>query len=259
VRRRTVIAAAGALVLAATGLALAALRPWEDAAPARGGARPPSPGFPGGHPIDAAQVTSGRLSMERLPEELGTALELQSAEIVKNAEALESKQARITGVCAPGSAIRVIAADGSVSCQRLPRGVVSVPALAGVARLSSTVTAQGTVPGGVGRFQERGEDDYLVVPIPLPDGAVITSFSYVFFDAADAIDGVAYLYRSDDQSMAGVSTSGVGDGVRVVTTEEIHLPRVDAARYAYFVYFQVSATAGANLLPISASVAYRLP
>jgi hypothetical protein len=249
-----------AVLLVAAGVALAALRPWEeDGMAPRAGARPSSPGFPGGHPIDAAQIASGRLPLARLPEEVGATLETHSAEIVKNAEAIEGKQARITGTCAPGSAIRVIAGDGSVACQRLPRGVASVSALAGVPRLSSTATAQGSVPGAVGRYQERGEDDFLVVPVALPDGAVVTAFTYVYFDADPSVDGVAYLYRSDDQPMAAVWTEGAADTVRVASSDEVTLPRVDAARYAYFVYFQTSGSAGANLLPISASIAYRLP
>jgi hypothetical protein len=59
--------------------------------------------------------------------------------------------------------------------------------------------------------------------------------------------------------MAALATSTAADEVRVVSTEEVKLRRVDAGRYAYFVYFQVSAEAGANLVPISASVTYRLP
>jgi hypothetical protein len=197
--------------------------------------------------------------MERMPAEVTGALEQHSAEIVRTAEALEGKQQRVSGTCAPGSAIRVIAEDGSVSCQRLPRGVTSVTALAAVPRLSSTGTAQGSVAGGVGRFQTSGEDDFLVAPVSLPDGAVVSGFTYHFYDNDPAVDGAAYLYRSDDVPMAAAVTSGAANEVRAATTEEVAQRRVDAARYAYFVYFQLSAEAGANLVPISASVAYRLP
>ena len=146
-----------------------------------------------------------------------------------------------------------------MSCQAFPRGVASVTALAGVARLSTSGTAQGSVKGGVGRFQTSGEDDFLVAPLTLPDGAQVTGLSYVFFDADPRIDGAAYLYRSDDEPMAALATRGASDEVRAVRTEEVKLRKVDAGRYAYFVYFQVSAEAGANLVPISASVTYRLP
>lgn len=250
-------------VLALAGAAGAAwwwLRP--PAAPdqaAATGARLPSHSFPGGRPITAEEITSGRLAMSRLPSEVTAALELHSAEIVRTAEALETKQARITGTCAPGSAIRVIGEDGSVSCQKLPKGVTSVSALVAVPRLSSTGTAQGSVAGGVGRFQTKGEDDFLVAPITLPDGAVVTGFTFHYYDADPAVDGAAYLYRSDDAPLAAAVTSGAANEVRVASTEEVAQRKVDATRYAYFVYFQVSAEAGANLVPISASVSYRLP
>jgi hypothetical protein len=253
--RWTLLLTAAASALGAAGLMLAVA--GSRAAPER--PRSERERDLASRPIDAAQIGVGRLKMERLPEEVGKALEAHSEEIVRTAEALEGKQARITGSCGPGSAIRVISEDGSVSCQRFPKGVVSVTALAAVPRLQSTTTAPNAVRGGVGRYQTGGEDDYLVVPIVLPDGAVVTSFTYVYYDNAEGIDGTAYLYRSDDRPLAVASTTGAADEVRSATSEQIEQRRVDAGRYAYFVYFQVSAQAGAALTPISASVSYRLP
>lgn len=218
--------------------------------------RPPAPPAP---KFDAAQISSGRLSMERLPTEVGQALEMQSEEIVKTAQALEGKQARITGTCAPGSAMRVISENGTVICQHLPRGVFSVAALTAAPINASTTTAPATVRGGVGRYQTGGEDDFLVAPVSLPDGAIVTGFAYAFYDDSSDVDGAAYLYRSDAQAMAQVSTRGAADEVRTASTEEIDLKKVDTSRYAYFVYFQLSTRAGGSLVPISASVFYRLP
>ena len=246
------------LAVAIAAATVAALVAREPTPPAAVEANRPQPRAPAPVPVDAASIT-GRLPMEHLPTEVGAALEAHEALLEKNAALLEQKQQRITGTCAPGSAIRVIAADGSVSCQRLPKGVTSVSALAGIPLLPTTVTSAASVAGGIGRFQTAGEDDYLVVPLALPDGAVITSFSFVFVDNSEAIDGAAYLYRSDDQPMAAVATSGNRPDVRAGVTEQIQYRKVDAANYAYFVYFQTSTAAGVSLLPISASVGYRLP
>jgi hypothetical protein len=243
------LVAAGGTLLAVRGDTLLSER--QPTAAAVSPPRPP--------PVDAAQIASGRIAMERMPEEVGTALEAFSEEIVRNAQAVETKQARITGTCAPGSAIRVIGEDGSVRCQQLPRGVVSVAAATAIPRLSSTTTEAANIHGGAGRYQSGGEDDFLVAPVALPDGAIITSFSYTYFDSAIEVDTEAYLYRSDDQPLAVIASEGADQRVRSSTTDKVVLRTVDAARYSYFVYFKISTSAGARLMPISASVAYRLP
>jgi hypothetical protein len=215
--------------------------------------------LPTAAPIDAARVQTGRLAYTTMPEEVTTALELHTKEIVHTTELLETKQARISGTCPPGAAIRVVGEDGSVVCQKLPRGVVSVSALSGFPRLSTTGTAQASVRGGVGRYETAGEDDFLVVPITLPDGATLTGFTYVFWDNDARVDGAAYLWRSDDTMLAQVRTEGGEDQVRMVTTEDVQGKRVDNSAHAYMVFMQLSAAAGPAFMPISASVSYKLP
>jgi hypothetical protein len=113
----------------------------------------------------------------------------------------------------------------------------------------------------VGRYQTAGDDDFLVVPVNLPDGAVVTGLSYVYWDADERVDGGAYLYRTDDTVVAGVTTEGARSEVRVAETDKIdpQSRRVDNAGFGYLVYMQTSAVAGAGLMPVAVSVSYRLP
>jgi len=256
----------GALLLAAAAGAALGAGGWY----ALRGSRPPPaapktvlpPDLPTASPpppIDAERIQTGRLAVERMPLEVTGALEAHSQELVRAHAEIEEKQARVSGTCAPGSAIRVVGPDGSVVCQKLPRGSVSVSALTGVPRNSATGTAQASVPGGVGRFETSGDDDFLAVPISLPDGAIVTGFSYTYWDDDPEVDGGAYLYRSDDTMMARLATSGAKAEVRVVSTDAVEPRRIDNALFSYVVYLQLSAKAGQNLMPISASVSYRLP
>jgi hypothetical protein len=259
VRARTLAGLVVALAGSAAVGALAYRALVEDPPPHARAAEAAAPDYPGGHPIDASLITTGRVALERMPPEVTGALEIHSSEIIKQAAALEAKQARVTGTCAPGSAIRLVAEDGSVLCQRLPRGVISVSALTAVPRGSATGTAQGSVPGGVGRYQTSGEDDWLVAPVPLPEGAVVTGFAYIFWDADPNVDGAAYLYRTDDVPLAAVKTQGAAQEVRIVETDVVQNRKADPVGFGYFVYFQVSSKAGAALMPIAATVSYRLP
>jgi hypothetical protein len=73
------------------------------------------------------------------------------------------------------------------------------------------------------------------------------------------VDGAAYLYRSDDTMMAQVATEDAKAEVRMASTEKVEARRVNNSGFAYMVFMQLSARAGSALMPVAASVSYRLP
>jgi hypothetical protein len=88
---------------------------------------------------------------------------------------------------------------------------------------------------------------------------MVTSFSFTYLDNSSDQETEAYLYRSDDVSLAVITSEGADEHVRTTATEKVQLHRIDAAHFGYFVYFKTSASAGPLLMPISASISYRLP
>ncbi len=58
---------------------------------------------------------------------------------------------------------------------------ISVSSLGGVAYDTSIITKHGSdCSGSNGRYTTTGASDFLIVPIQLPDGATVTSFTGVF-------------------------------------------------------------------------------
>jgi hypothetical protein len=59
--------------------------------------------------------------------------------------------------------------------------------------------------------------------------------------------------------MAEVVSRGALAEVRQLQTDKIEARKVDNSGFAYLVFMQTSAKAGANLVPIAATVSYRTP
>ena len=136
---------------------------------------------------------------------------------------------------------------------------VSVSSLGAVPRTSSVATAQGTTCShAVGRYAIAGGDEYLVVPIQLPDGATITALTAVICDNTTSSGDTVYLWRSDNVSIAetGTTVAEADNTPFTKTTTSISLGKevVDNSQYSYFLYMKVNGAAGSALIPISGIV-----
>lgn len=84
-------------------------------------------------------------------------------------------------------------------------------------------------------------DAYLVAPLDLPDGAIVTDFAVRFFDSDGTYNCSAHLNRqlytsTSTSSMASVTTSGTPGQITLNTTT-ITNATIDKSTYAYYIFF----------------------
>jgi hypothetical protein len=189
-----------------------------------------------------------------------------------------NKQNIVSGTCPAGSAIRAIAANGTVTCQNSGGtvGFVSVAAITGVPQNSATPTQvcdvicviiSGIFGGNAafGRFQSAvaGGPDLLLVPISLPHGATVTAFSFTCFRNTATNCG-ASLTRDDGNVIANVATVAQATTKQTasapsIATSPTGIAQVDNSNFSYFVSMSIDGTAGLALTPIRATVTYTMP
>jgi len=144
---------------------------------------------------------------------------------------------------------------------------VSVSSLGGIPRNSDIrtgvhLTTSGAACDVVGRYAEGGANyEYLTVPIQLPDGATIVSFTGLMCDTHGDFLEEMLLKRSDNhniaQVMTGVSETSTTILEKIDTTILEGAEVVDNSRYSYFVYMSINGNAGSAVYPVSAIVTLR--
>jgi hypothetical protein len=176
-----------------------------------------------------------------------------------------TKQNIVSGTCPAGSAIRAIAANGTVTCQSTGGnvGYASVNAAVAVPETGTTATLLGVAGGGIGRYQTSVGSDFLVAPIVLPQGATITALSFTCY-RNNAATCSAFLYRDDINLITSISIPAQSTTAQTATSTTIAtspagLPVVDNQNFSYLVIMSLSGTATSSLMPIRATVTYTLP
>jgi hypothetical protein len=112
---------------------------------------------------------------------------------------IDTKQDRVTGTCAAGTAISAVAANGNVTCvPPLADGAVAVPGTALVLAMSGPATeCQITHSPNWSFFlgSERSDRCFALAPLTLPHGAVLTNLSCSVNDSYAEGDLHVILYR----------------------------------------------------------------
>lgn len=183
-----------------------------------------------------------------------------------------NKQNIVSGTCPAGSAIRAIAANGTVTCQNAGGsvGYASVNAVAGIPEFAGTQTQLGfaTGPGStavIGRYMASpASSDVLLAPISIPHGATITAFSFTCLQNTASINCNGSLFRDDFTSLASVSIAAQSSVAQTASTTTISTTPANAAvvdnqNFGYFVVMTINGANTSNILPVRATVTYSLP
>ncbi len=120
-------------------------------------------------------------------------------------------------------------------------------------------TYSSTVCGSIGKYYSGpSANKFFNIPVHLPDGATITSFTGIFCDNSDAVPGYMWLRRSDDINLTLVRTSRDGHTTTPVkrTSTTINEPVIDNSQYAYYIKMTAGNTTytGPDFYPISAHI-----
>lgn len=177
-----------------------------------------------------------------------------------------NKQNLVTGACPAGSAIRAVAANGTVTCQSTGGnvGFTSVSSAAGAPSSSTVQTSLCVIfCNAFGRFMSgpNGSSGFLAVPIQLPHGATITGFSYACFCNA-AVGSSAFLLR-DDNFIVTLTISTLASTIQTISTTDFSgAPAgttVVDGHFSYAVLMTIDGTATSNITPVRATVTYTMP
>lgn len=112
--------------------------------------------------------------------------------------------------------------------------------------------------GVIGRYAESGGHEYLMVPVQLPDGATIISFTGLMCDNTAGYLEEMLLKRSDGHNIAFVTTEISETSTIMLTKTTSAITKgteiVDNSKFAYYLYMSINGSAGSAIYPVGAII-----